>query len=50
MNKVNPKGGRLLVSHQIEDFTMHFIGNVANYQVCWPFLFRIGSGLRCVIL
>ena len=27
MNKVNPKGGRLLVNHQIEDFTMYFIGN-----------------------
>ena len=27
MNKVNPEGGRLLVNHQIEDFTMYFIGN-----------------------
>ena len=27
MNKVNPKGGRLLVNHQIEEFTMYFIGN-----------------------
>ncbi len=26
MNKVNPKGGRLLVTHQSEEFSMHFIG------------------------
>jgi transposase len=26
MNKVNPEGGRLLVSHSFEEFTMYFIG------------------------